>query len=115
VGGRLLQPEAQVLLNARRQREVQESPPGNLVDDKEWEADNYDLKRRYFSTLDADEKSKKVRPGNLLDDEEWEAEYYDLKRRYFSTLDANKKSVPAAPPPPPLRGRMEKVGLSSSQ
>jgi predicted DNA-binding helix-hairpin-helix protein len=35
----------------------------DLVDNKEWEADYYDLKLRYFSTLDANEKSMKVRPA----------------------------------------------------
>jgi helix-turn-helix protein len=78
--------------NGLRQPDGAQFRPGNLVDDEEWEADYYHLKRRYFSTLDAYEKSKKVRPGNLVDDDEWEANYYDLKRRYFWTLDADKKS-----------------------
>jgi hypothetical protein len=68
--------------------------PGNLVHDKEWEADYYDLKRSSTSSSvtpaqqtqnklkgskltgpgDARERWQ-VRLGNLVHDEEWEANY----------------------------------------
>jgi hypothetical protein len=85
------------------------------VNDEEWEADFYDLKRSSKSssvtspstycrspwkedgsestkeilTTTRSEKSKyfstQVRPGNLVHDKEWEANYYDLRRSSTSS------------------------------